>query len=125
MNTENLKYSKDHIWVSMQDDIATIGITDYAQSELSDIVYIDITELDEELEVGDIFGSIEAVKTVSDLFMPINGKIIEFNSELTDKPELVNNEPYKKGWIAKIVPAQNANLNTLLNEESYKEFIAE
>jgi glycine cleavage system H protein len=116
MNTpENLKYTKDHEWVKIDGDIATVGITDFAQSELGDIVYVEVETLDEELEQEEVFGTVEAVKTVSDLFMPLSGKVIEFNEALEDEPELVNDNPYEKGWIIKIKlnnPDEAANLLT-------------
>ena len=97
-----LKYTKDHEWVKLEDDIATVGVTDFAQGELGDIVYLEIDTLDSEIAANEVFGTVEAVKTVSDLFMPIGGKIIETNPELEDKPELVNEDPYGQGWIIKI-----------------------
>ena len=98
----NLKYTKDHEWVSIEGDIATIGITDFAQSELGDIVYVEIETEGETIEAEEVFGSVEAVKTVSDLFMPISGEVIEFNAELDANPELVNSNPYENGWMIKV-----------------------
>jgi glycine cleavage system H protein len=116
MNTpENLKYTKDHEWVKIEGDTATVGITDFAQSELGDIVYVEVETLDEELAQEEVFGTVEAVKTVSDLFMPLSGKVIEFNEALEDEPELVNDNPYENGWIIKIKlnnPEEAANLLT-------------
>jgi len=119
---EELKYTKDHEWVRFEDGVATIGITDFAQKELGDIVYVDVDTLDEELDQEEVFGSIEAVKTVSDLFMPVSGEVIEFNEALEDQPELVNTDPYGEGWIVKVKVASN-NEDNLLNAESYKEVI--
>ena len=96
-----LKYTKDHEWIKIDDDIATVGITDFAQGELGDIVYVDVDTLDDTVEEGEVFGSVEAVKTVSDLFMPLTGEVIEFNEGLEDEPELVNTDPYNKGWMIK------------------------
>ncbi|MGV4442809.1 glycine cleavage system protein GcvH [Ornithobacterium rhinotracheale] len=115
-----LKYSKDHEWVKIEGDVATIGITDYAQSELGDIVFVDVDSEGDELSAGDIFGSIEAVKTVSDLFMPVAGEVIELNEALDDEPELVNQDPYGKGWIIK-VKVTDADTSELLDAEAYKE----
>ena len=98
----NLKYTKDHEWLRVEDDYAYIGITEFAQKELGDIVFVDIDTLDEELDEEEVFGSVEAVKTVSDLFMPMKGMVVEFNSKLEDQPELINNDPYEEGWIIKI-----------------------
>ena len=102
MNLKNLKYTKDHEWVRIEDDIAYVGITDFAQGELGDIVYVEIETLNETIEMSDVFGTVEAVKTVSDLFMPITGEIIEINDKLESEPELVNTDPYGEGWMVKI-----------------------
>ena len=118
-----LKYTKDHEWVKIEGDIATVGITDFAQSELGDIVYIDVETLDETITVEEVFGSVEAVKTVSDLFMPLTGEIIELNEALEDEPELVNSDPYGAGWMIKIKIADTTKLEGLLDAESYKELI--
>ncbi|MRJ07631.1 glycine cleavage system protein GcvH [Ornithobacterium rhinotracheale] len=115
-----LKYSKDHEWVKIEGNVATVGITDYAQSELGDIVFVDVDSEGDELSAGDIFGSIEAVKTVSDLFMPVAGEVIELNEALDDEPELVNQDPYGKGWIIK-VKITDADTSELLDAEAYKE----
>jgi len=120
---EELKYTKDHEWVKIEGDIATVGITDFAQSELGDIVYIDVETLDETVEAEQVFGSVEAVKTVSDLFMPITGEIIELNEALEDEPELVNSDPYGEGWMIKIKIADIENTEGLLDAEAYKELI--
>ncbi len=120
---EELKYTKDHEWLKIEDDIATIGITDFAQKELGDIVYIDVDTLNDELAIEEVFGSVEAVKTVSDLFMPITGEVISFNEDLEDEPEMVNNDPYEKGWIIKIKISDKSELDNLLNATAYKELI--
>lgn len=120
---ESLKYTKDHEWLRVEGDIAVIGITDYAQNELGDIVFVEVETVDENLEKEETFGTIEAVKTVSDLFMPVAGEVIEFNEELEDHPEIINSDPYGKGWIVKIKPADMAEVETLLDAKSYKELI--
>jgi glycine cleavage system H protein len=119
----NLKYTKDHEWVSIEGDIATVGITDFAQKELGDIVYVEVETLDQTLEKDEVFGTVEAVKTVSDLFLPLSGEIIEFNEELENTPESVNSDPYGAGWMIKIKIASEAEIDTLLSSESYKELI--
>ena len=118
-----LKYTKDHEWVRIDNNIATVGITDYAQSELGDIVYVEIETLDESLKKEEVFGSVEAVKTVSDLFLPISGKIIEINQSIEDNPEIINEDPYERGWIVKIQVDNPDEMNELLDSESYKELI--
>lgn len=118
-----LKYTKDHEWVKIEGDTAIVGITDFAQSELGDIVFVDVESVDEELNVGDVFGSVEAVKTVSDLYLPISGKVVEFNEELESEPELVNTDPYGKGWIIKLKIANDADQSELLSAEQYQEVI--
>lgn len=124
MNTPSeLKYTKDHEWIKIEGNVATVGITDFAQSELGDIVFIDVDTLDEELSANDVFGSVEAVKTVSDLFLPIAGKVIEVNEALEDEPELVNTDPYGKGWIIKLEIPADADLSELLTAEQYQEII--
>ena len=124
MNTPSeLKYTKDHEWIKIEGNIATIGITDFAQGELGDIVYVDIDTIDDDLDTGEVFGSVEAVKTVSDLFLPIAGKVIEFNAELENEPELVNSDPYGKGWIIKLELAEGADQAELLSAEQYQELI--
>lgn len=120
---ENLKYSKDHEWILVDGDKATIGITDFAQSELGEIVYVDVTTEGDTIEKNEEFGSIEAVKTVSDLMMPVTGEVLEFNEKLEDSPELVNSDPYGEGWIIKISVADANDLNNLLDAAAYKEFI--
>ena len=117
---DNLKYTKNHEWVLIQDSIATIGVTDHAQKELGDIVYVDVDTINSDLSVDDVFGSIEAVKTVSDLYMPIAGKVLEINSNLEMNPELVNKSPYNEGWIIKVkIDTSNMN-NELLTADEYK-----
>ena len=120
---DNLKYTKDHEWVSIDDNIATVGITDFAQSELGDIVYIEVETLDENLSKDEVFGTVGAVKTVSDLFLPMSGKIIEFNEALDDNPELVNDSPYDEGWIIKVEISNMDEISQLLDSKSYSEII--
>lgn len=120
---EELKYTKDHEWVKIEGDVATIGITDFAQSELGDIVYVDIDTVDETVDKDEVFGSVEAVKTVSDLFMPLTGEVIEFNEALEDEPELVNSEPYGAGWMIKVKISDTAQIENLLDAEAYKALI--
>ena len=119
----NLKYTKDHEWVSLEGDIATVGITHFAQKELGDIVYVEVETLDQTLEKDEVFGTVEAVKTVSDLFLPLSGEIIEFNEALESNPEIVNSDPYGEGWMIKIKISNSAEIDSLLSSESYKEFI--
>lgn len=119
----NLKYTKDHEWVSIDGDIATVGITAFAQSELGDIVYVEIETEGETVEAEEVFGSVEAVKTVSDLFMPISGEIIEFNSELEANPEFVNSDPYGKGWMIKVKVQDASQINELLDAAGYEALI--
>ncbi len=118
---DNLKYTKDHEWVMFDGKIATVGITDFAQSELGDIVYIEVDTVDEELNKDEVFGTVEAVKTVSDLFLPMSGKIIEFNESLNDNPEKVNDSPYVEGWIIKVEITNPAELDELLDSKTYSE----
>lgn len=115
-----LKYTKDHEWVKIEGDIAIVGITDFAQSELGDIVYVEVETLDETLEAEEIFGTVEAVKTVSDLFLPLSGEIIEFNNGLEDEPEKVNKDPYGDGWMIKIKCSNLSEVEGLLSSEAYK-----
>lgn len=119
----NLKYTKDHEWIRLEGDCAYIGITDYAQHELGDIVFVDVDTLDETLEAEETFGTIEAVKTSSEMFMPIGGKVIEFNEELADAPEKVNSDPYGEGWIIKVEITNAAEMDNLLDAESYNALI--
>lgn len=119
----DLLYSNDHEWVKLDEDIATIGITDFAQQELGDIVYIEIETVGDNLQKEQVFGTVEAVKTVSDLFMPISGEVLEFNTALEDTPETVNNEPYDSGWIIKIKIDSPSQLKHLLSANEYKQLI--
>jgi glycine cleavage system H protein len=119
----NLKYTKDHEWISVDGDTATIGITDFAQKELGDIVYVEVETLDQTLEQDEIFGTVEAVKTVSDLFLPVSGEIIEFNETLETTPELVNSDPYGDGWMIKVKMSDASQWDGLLSAEQYKEMI--
>ncbi|WP_027375784.1 glycine cleavage system protein GcvH [Kaistella palustris] len=122
MNTPaELKYTRDHEWIKIDGSVATIGITDFAQGELGDIVFVDIDSVDDELAAGDVFGSVEAVKTVSDLFLPLAGTVTEFNAELEDQPELLNTDPYGKGWIIKLEIGADADTSELLSAEQYQE----
>ena len=116
---QDLLYSKDHEWVRVEGDVATVGITDFAQSELGDIVFVEVETVDEELDGEEVFGTIEAVKTVSDLFMPVPGTVAEFNEGLEDNPALINEDPYGEGWIIKVKLAEGADLSGLLNAEAY------
>jgi glycine cleavage system H protein len=118
-----LKYTKDHEWISIDGDSATIGITDYAQGELGDIVYVEIESLGEQLDKEEIFGSVEAVKTVSDLFLPVSGEITEMNEGLEDNPELINDDPYGEGWIIKMKISDQSQLSDLLSADAYKDLI--
>ena len=118
-----LKYTKDHEWISIEGDIATVGITDFAQSELGDIVYVEVETLDQTLEKDEVFGTVEAVKTVSDLFLPLAGEIVEFNESLESDPEKVNSDPYGEGWMIKIKVSNVNDFNELLSSEAYKELI--
>ncbi len=119
----NLKYTKDHEWVSIDGDIATVGITHFAQSELGDIVYVEVETLDQTLNRDEVFGTVEAVKTVSDLFLPLSGEIIEFNEDLEKNPETVNSDPYGKGWMIKIKVSDLAQWNDLLDHDAYGKLI--
>lgn len=119
----NLKYTKDHEWVSIDGDIATVGITDFAQSELGDIVYVEVETLDQTLDKDEVFGTVEAVKTVSDLFLPLSGEIIEFNEDLERNPEVVNSDPYGKGWMIKVKISDDSQISELLDSEAYSSLI--
>ena len=119
----NLKYTKDHEWIRLEGDNAYIGITDYAQHELGDIVFVDVDTLDETLDAEETFGTIEAVKTSSEMFMPVGGKVIEFNEALADAPEKVNSDPYGEGWIIKVEVTNAAEMDNLLDAEGYKALI--
>ena len=120
---EELKYTKDHEWISIDGEIATVGITDFAQRELGDIVYVEVETVGETLDADEVFGTVEAVKTVSDLFLPVSGEIIEFNEDLEDTPEDVNAEPYSKGWMIKMKISNPDDLNQLLDSNQYRELI--
>ena len=119
----NLRYTKDHEWISLEGDIATVGITDFAQKELGDIVYVEVETLDQTLDKEVVFGTVEAVKTVSDLFLPLAGEIIAFNDALEGKPETVNADPYGNGWMIKIRISDPEDFNSLLSAEEYKKLI--
>jgi glycine cleavage system H protein len=121
---KNLKYTNDHEWVKIEDDIATIGITHFAQGELGDIVYVEVDTVGESLVKEEVFGSVEAVKTVSDLFMPISGEIIEFNESLESNPEKVNEDPYENGWMIKIKVSNISELDDLLSPDDYENTIS-
>ena len=116
---DTLKYTKEHEWVRLEGDVAVIGITDFAQGELGDIVFVEVETVDESLAADDVFGTIEAVKTVSDLFMPIAGEVVEFNEAVEDDPSLVNSDPYGEGWLIKVKPDQVSELEGLLDAEAY------
>jgi len=119
----NLKYSNDHEWVRVEGNVAFVGVTDYAQSQLGDIVFIDVQTEGETLEQGDMFGAIEAVKTVADAYMPVSGKVLEVNAKLESEPQLVNQDPYGEGWIIKIEMTEPAQIDALLSAEAYKGII--
>jgi len=119
----NLKYTKDHEWVSIEGDVATVGITHFAQKELGDIVYVEVETLDQTLDKDEVFGTVEAVKTVSDLFLPLTGEIIAFNDSLESAPETVNSDPYGAGWMIKIKIANASEIDSLLSDEAYTELI--
>ncbi|MBQ0735182.1 glycine cleavage system protein GcvH [Aquimarina celericrescens] len=118
-----LKYTKDHEWIKIDGDIATVGITDFAQGELGDIVYVEVETIGEELEQEEVFGTVEAVKTVSDLFLPLTGEILEFNENLENDPELVNSDPYGEGWMVKIKISDTSQIDSLLSADGYKKVI--
>ena len=122
---EELKYTKDHEWISINGEIATVGITDFAQRELGDIVYVEVETVGETLDADEVFGTVEAVKTVSDLFLPVSGEIIEFNEDLEDTPEDVNAEPYSKGWMIKMKISDPDELNQLLDSNQYRELVGD
>ncbi|MGV8095510.1 MAG: glycine cleavage system protein GcvH [Mangrovibacterium sp.] len=116
----NLKYTKEHEWIRVDGDVAVVGITDFAQGELGDIVFVEIETVGEALEVGETFGTVEAVKTVSDLFMPVGGEVLEFNSALEDNPELINKDPYGEGWMIKIKISDPSELDELMDAKAYQ-----
>lgn len=122
---EELKYSKEHEWVKVEGNIATIGITDFAQNELGDIVFVELPEVDDEVSEGETFGSVESVKTVSELYSPVSGKITEINEDLEDEPEAVNESPYEKAWMVKVKLNDTSQLDDLLSADQYKEMIGE
>ncbi len=124
MNTPNdLKYTKDHEWIKIEGEVATIGITDFAQGELGDIVYVEIETVGDTIDNGEVFGTVEAVKTVSDLFMPVSGEVIAFNEALESEPELVNSDPYGEGWMIKVKMSDTTEVDKLLEASSYQELI--
>jgi glycine cleavage system H protein len=120
---ENIKYTSEHEWIRVEGDVAYIGITDYAQDQLGDIVFVDIQTVGETLNAGDVFGTIEVVKTISDIFMPVGGEVLEQNEALEDQPELVNKDPYGEGWLIKIAPDPAADYDALLDAAGYKKII--
>jgi glycine cleavage system H protein len=122
---ENLKYSEEHEWIDTNGNIATIGITDFAQSQLGDIVYVEVETVDETLNQGQIFGTIEAVKTITDFQLPVDGEVIEFNEKLKDNPDIINSDPYGEGWIIKMKVKDPSQLEKLLTADDYSEFIKE
>ncbi|MFO7978627.1 MAG: glycine cleavage system protein GcvH [Bacteroidales bacterium] len=122
---DNLKYTKDHEWLRVEGDTAVIGITEFAQKELGDIVYIEVGTVGEELDIEETFGTIEAVKTVSDMFMPVSGEILEFNEQLESSPDTVNKDPYQEGWIVKVKMSDPSEVDSLLSVEEYKELVGE
>ena len=121
----NLKYTKDHEWVSIENDIATVGITNFAQGELGDIVYVEVDTVGEKFDAEEVFGSVEAVKTVSDLFLPLSGEIIEFNELLESEPEKVNDDPYGEGWMIKLQISDSSEIENLMSAEDYKTMVGE
>ncbi len=121
----NVKYTQEHEWIRLEGDVAYVGITDYAQQQLGDIVFVDIQTVGETLAAGEVFGTIEVVKTISDLFLPVGGEVLEQNEALADQPELVNQDPYGEGWLIKIKPADDADFGALLDAEAYKALINE
>lgn len=120
---DNLRYTKDHEWIRIEGDEATIGITDFAQHELGDIVYVEVETIGQQLHAGDIFGTVEAVKTVSDLYLPVSGSITELNPKLNTNPELVNNDPYGEGWMVKMKLSNASNVDSLMNAAAYQQLV--
>ena len=120
---DNLKYTKEHEWVRLEGDVAVVGITDFAQGELGDIVFVEVETVDETLDADEVFGTVEAVKTVSDLFLPVAGEIVEFNEAVEDDPALVNNDPYGEGWLIKVKVSNPADVDGLLDGQAYKSVI--
>jgi len=119
----NLKYTKEHEWIRLDGEVAFVGITDYAQSELGEIIFVEVETIGESLEMGDVFGTVEAVKTVSDLYLPVDGSVLESNEELEDAPELVNDDPYNEGWLVKIAVSNPSQLDSLLSAKEYEALI--
>jgi len=122
---QDLKYTEEHEWIRMDDSLAVIGITDYAQGELGDIVFVELPEPDTEVQKGEIFGTIEAVKTVSDLYSPVSGKVVEVNTQLGDEPEAINDSPYDGGWMIKVEPADAGEFETLLDAQTYRAHVGQ
>ncbi|AJC96676.1 glycine cleavage system protein GcvH [Staphylococcus hyicus] len=120
-----LKYSKEHEWVKVEGNVATVGITDFAQNELGDIVFVELPEVDDEVSEGETFGSVESVKTVSELYSPVSGKIVEVNEDLEDEPEAVNESPYEKAWMVKVELSDESELDALMDAQGYQEMIGE
>ena len=120
----HLLYTKEHEWIEFKDDLAIVGITDYAQSQLGDVIFVEFPEIGANLDIGSSFGEIEAVKTVSDLFAPISGNVISINDEIEDTPDLVNTDPYGKGWLIKMSPTKNEQKEKLMDADEYKKFIS-
>ncbi len=121
---DDLKYTNDHEWVRIEGDVAFVGITDFAQKELGDVVFVEVETEGETLDKGEVFGTIEAVKTVSDIFMPISGEVVAFNEDLESEPELINKDPYEKGWIVKVKYSDKSELDSLLSKEDYEKAIS-
>lgn len=121
---DNLRYTKDHEWIRLEGDEAIVGITDFAQHELGDIVYVEIETVGQQLNAGDVFGTVEAVKTVSDLYLPVNGTVTEVNPKLNSNPELVNNDPYGEGWMAKLKLSNVSDVESLMNAEAYQKLVS-
>jgi len=121
---DNIRYTKDHEWIRLEGDLAVIGITDFAQQELGDIVYVEIETVGQQMNAGDVFGTVEAVKTVSDLYLPVKGTVTEINPKLNSSPELVNNDPYGEGWMAKIKLSNAADIDSLMNAEAYQKLVS-
>lgn len=121
---DNLRYTKDHEWIRLEGDEAIVGITDFAQHELGDIVYVEIETVGQQLNAGDVFGTVEAVKTVSDLYLPVNGSVTEINPKLNSNPELVNNDPYGEGWMAKVKLSNASDVESLMNAEAYQKLVS-
>jgi glycine cleavage system H protein len=121
---ENLRYTKDHEWIRLEGEEAIVGITDFAQHELGDIVYVEIETIGQQLNAGDVFGTVEAVKTVSDLYLPVNGTVTEVNPKLNSNPEVVNNDPYGEGWMAKLKLTSAADVESLMNAEAYQKLVS-